>query len=234
MKEHGDPVEAGPARVRVTRGLLAEVFSGRLISGQRLVEMELAERFSVSRTPVRESLAELTALGLVAIKPNCGAVLRAFGPIQIREIYQVRAVLEAEATRLACGRWSDAALAALLDEFLDLLGADSGRAWVKRVWNADVRFHEGIASHCGNTRLAEEIRRYGNFVQVIRETVGNRDRAQEIALREHLEILDPLRSGDAEASASAMRRHITLAGEAAVQAMDPAFRRARRSNVEVA
>jgi DNA-binding GntR family transcriptional regulator len=229
MGNEGQSVDFSPARVRVTRGLLADVFAGRIVSGRRLVETDLAERFAVSRTPVRESLGELAAVGLVALKPNCGAVLREFGPVQVREIYQVRAVLEVEAARLACGQLPVARVAELTDEFLDQLSGPTGRGWAERVWDADVALHETIARHCGNLRLAEEIRRYGNFVQVIRETVGNRDRAQETAIREHLEILNAIRTNDAAAAEAAMRRHLTVAGEAAAVAMEATLKRANRN-----
>ncbi len=218
-----------PARVKVTRGILTGVFAGRLDSGRRLVETELAELFGVSRTPVRESLGELAGVGLVALKPNCGAVIREFGPAQVREIYQVRGVLEAEATRMVCGRLAAGLLDGLSDEFLDQLNSPSnGQAWARRVWQADCRLHETIAANCGNFRLAEEIRRYGNFVQAIRETVGNRDRAQEAAIREHLEILKSIKADKPEAAAAAMRNHIDIAGEAAVTAMEKKFNRKRR------
>jgi DNA-binding GntR family transcriptional regulator len=64
----------------------------------------LAELYQVSPTPVREALVELASLGLVDLLPNRGAVVRPFGPQEVREISQVRCVLEVEATRCACGR----------------------------------------------------------------------------------------------------------------------------------
>ncbi len=232
MKNGHDSVELfSPARAKVTRNLLNEVFLGRLHSGQRLIETDLAQRFGISRTPVRESLGELASVGLVAMKPNCGAVLREFGPVQVREIYQVRAVLEAEATRLACGRLPATMVADMMDELLDLLNSPvTGKSWAAKIWKSDCAMHETIGQGCGNTRLAEEIRRYGNFVQVIRETVGNRDRAQEAAIREHLEILQALKDGESDTAAAAMRKHIAIAGDAAVAAMERSFKRAGNSS----
>ena len=230
LVENGRNGAFSPARVKVTRGILRGVFSGEMTSGERLVETELAELFGVSRTPVRESLGELAGIGLIGLKPNCGAIIREFGPDQLREIYQVRAVLEAEATRLACGRLSASDSGEMTDEFLDHLNADSrGQAWARRVWQSDCAMHETIAANCGNSRLAEEIRRYGSFVQAVRETVGNRDRAQEAAIREHLDILKHLKASKAEAAANSMRSHIGSAGDAAVAAMTKAFNRNGRS-----
>jgi DNA-binding GntR family transcriptional regulator len=220
-----------PARVKVTRGILTGVFSGEMRSGLRLVETELAGLFGVSRTPVREALGELAGVGLVGLKPNCGAIIREFGPDQVREIYEVRGVLEAEAARFACDRIPAALLDEFSDEFIDQLSHPSnGRPWARRVWESDCSLHESIAAHCGNSRLTEEIRRYGNFVQAIRETVGNRDRAQEGAIREHLDILKAMKRHDSTAAATAMRNHITIAGNAAVTAMVQSFNCKRRRN----
>lgn len=232
--EESDGVgEFSPARVRVTRGILHGVFSGRMASGSRLVEMELATQFEVSRTPVREALGELAGVGLISLKPNCGAIIREFGPEQVREIYHVRGVLEAEATRLACGRLTGQQIDGLIDEFLDQLKGPNGRAWAKRVWESDCRMHEMIAAACGNSRLAEEIGRYSNFVQAVRETVGNRNRAQEAAIREHLEILKSLKAGKASDAAEAMRKHIEIAGEAAVSAVQQTFKKNGRKAVAI-
>lgn len=225
MTETAENGAFSPARVEVTRGILRGVFSGQIASGTRLVETELAQKFGVSRTPVREALGELAGVGLVGLKPNCGAIIRKFGPEQVREIYEVRAVLEADATRRACGRLPDPILDGLTDEFLDQLPGTNGRTWARRVWEADCRMHALIAANCGNLRMAEEIARYSNFVQAVREAVGNRNRAQEAAIREHLEILNALKAKKPGAAAEAMREHLAIAGEAAVSAVRQTFKK---------
>ena len=72
-----------------------------MVGGDRLVEEELAERLGVSRTPVREALRELAAIGVIWLKPNHGAMVRPFGARQLLEIYHMRRLLESEATRLS-------------------------------------------------------------------------------------------------------------------------------------
>ena len=85
----------------VVRGILAGLLKGEWLGGARLTEAEAVEKFGVSRTPVREALLELQGLGLIELRRNCGAVFLPFGPEQLREIYDVRSLLEVEATRLA-------------------------------------------------------------------------------------------------------------------------------------
>src|SRR5438094_5437324 len=97
----------------VVKSILSSIFTGEFKGGDRLVEEELALTLGVSRTPIREALGELAAVWLVTIKPNHGAVVCAFGPTQIRELYHLRRVLESEATRLAADQIDPSALAAL-------------------------------------------------------------------------------------------------------------------------
>lgn len=206
----------------VFRRLLLSIFAGEWSAGDRLPEVELAERFGVSRTPVREALLELAAIGFIELRPNCGAVMRPCGPRQVREIYQVREILEAEATRLACGRLDIHQLEELVKRFEQLL-AETPRnaAWSKREWVIDRCHHELIARGCGNVRLAEEIERYGKLIQVIRESVGNVREAQVEAVEEHIEILRALIADQPSEAARLMRRHIRNAAAVAIEALTP-------------
>ena len=204
----------------LVRRLLLAFFSGEWAEGDRLPEVELARRFGVSRTPVREALQELANAGLIELRPNCGAVARACGPQEIRELYEVRAILEAAAVRLACGRIEPRKLDELATTFRQLL-ADSRRdaEWSRREWAADQLLHELIAQGCGNQRLAAELARHNQLLQAVREAVGNLREAQVAAVREHLAILKALRAENAEQAEEAMRRHIRSAAAHAIDAL---------------
>ena len=146
---NGVPISRGSLRQQVTGRLLVGIFQGRLRSGQRLVVQQLADLFRVSPTPVRESLVELASLGLVDLAPNRGAVVRPFGPKEVREISQVRRVLEVEATRCAAGRIEPAAIASLEHELASLHDRAPGPAWDRLVRDLDTRLHGLIARSCG-------------------------------------------------------------------------------------
>src|SRR4030095_16100131 len=88
-------------RDAVVTSILHSIFSRETVGGDRLVEEELALRLGVSRTPVREALRELAAIGVIWLKPNHGAMVRPFGARQLLEIYHMRRLLESEANRLA-------------------------------------------------------------------------------------------------------------------------------------
>src|SRR4051794_17321377 len=80
-------------RDRVVKSILHSIFNAEVAGGDRLVEEELALKLGVSRTPIREALRELSAIGVIWLKPNHGAMVRPFGPVQLREIYHIRRIL---------------------------------------------------------------------------------------------------------------------------------------------
>jgi DNA-binding GntR family transcriptional regulator len=205
--------------------ILTAIFHGQLPVGQRLVVRKLAVQFNVSATPVREALLELAGIGLIDNLPNRGAVVKPFGPRQIREIYHLRRILEAEAARCACGRLDSAVLAEVREEMLRLQGDAHSATWSERAMRSDVRLHGLISEHCGNDRLRDEIRRYNTLVQATRETVGNERSAQDRALAEHLDIVGALLSTRPELAAEAMTNHILKTAEVVEAAMFPAEER---------
>src|SRR5439155_14844598 len=91
----------GKRRQTIVESLLTEIFQGRLRAGQRLVTEQLARRFGVSHTPIREGLIELAGIGIVDLFPNRGAIVRPVTARDVREICHVRRILECAATRSA-------------------------------------------------------------------------------------------------------------------------------------
>src|SRR5438094_6037561 len=94
----------GLRRQVIVRAVLTDIFHGNLRAGQRLVTDSLANRFSVSHTPIREALIELRGMGVVDLLPNRGAVVRKITAQNVRDVCQVRKVLECEAVRGAARR----------------------------------------------------------------------------------------------------------------------------------
>ena len=90
-------------RDSVAERLLVAVLDGSVQAGDRLVGQRLAAQLGVSATPVREALIELATLGFVELLPNRGAICCEFGPPELRDIFQVRRILETEAAFGACG-----------------------------------------------------------------------------------------------------------------------------------
>jgi DNA-binding GntR family transcriptional regulator len=210
----------GLRRQAIVASLLADVFQGRLKAGQHLVTQPLAERFGVSHTPIREALIVMAGLGVIDLEPNRGAVVRRVTPRDVREVCQVRRVLECEAVRRACGRIDPAELAALTDGLRRQLatadgpaGADPSR-FIEEARALDSRLHDRIAGSCGNAFLAHELSRLKTLFRAFRDVAwahveahhDYRRLAEES--REHLAVVEALAAGDALAASRAMSRHI--------------------------
>src|SRR5690606_12203247 len=95
-------------RSEIVSSLIDSIFAGKLAMDTRLQERELAKQLGVSRTPLREALLELDFLGIVSIQNYRGAIIRRFGEDDLRDIYFIRSLLEAEATNAACPKLSSA------------------------------------------------------------------------------------------------------------------------------
>lgn len=201
-------VPRGNIREVVVQRILAAVIRGEFPIGHRMVIQNLAEQFGVSATPVREALVELASIGIVENLPNRGAVMREFGVTQIREIYQLRRLLEVEAVRTACGKIEPRLLAELAEEFATIAKESRDASWSQKAMALDIRLHTLIAEHCGSIRLQDELRRYNTLVQAIREVVDNESQAQEKALSDHAAIIKALQANDCDRAAMEMEQHI--------------------------
>lgn len=208
-----------PVRREVAQRLLEAIFRGELLAGTSLKTVELAEQFGRSSTPVREALLELETLGVIQFHHNRGAVVGRFGRKELREIYELRRILETEAARRACGRIERACLEQLDRDTSDLAEDCSGEERLQQALKVDLALHEQVAAACGNSRLAGEIRRYATLVQTIRGIIENDRKVQERAMWEHKAVIDALLAGDEGAAGAAMSSHITSAAASAEAAM---------------
>jgi DNA-binding GntR family transcriptional regulator len=206
----------GRRRQAIVESLVREVVQGTLRPGQRLVTQNLARRFGVSHTPIREALIALAGIGLVDLEPNRGAVVRRVTPKDVREVCQVRRVLECEAVRSACGRIDRAALERLRDELRRLLTVESlnEHRFVEEARALDSRLHDLIAASCGNAFLARELGRLTMLFRAFRDAawsyVEARNDYRRLAAEahEHLAIVEALLAEDRAAAVRTMARHI--------------------------
>src|SRR5262245_1808705 len=206
----------GLRRQAIVQSLLADVFQGRLQAGQRLVTQDLALRFGVSHTPIREALIALAGIGIIDLLPNRGALVRAVTPREVREVCQVRRVLECQATRNACGRTDLAQLAAIAADLRRLIErpAPSITAFIAEARRVDTRLHDLIAYSCGNVFLAKELGRLKILFRAFRDVSYTQHEARNDyrrladEAREHLAIVEALQAHDTRGAARAMARHI--------------------------
>lgn len=199
-----------PSSERVYRTLKDTIIEGALSPGTRLVELTLATRFGVSRTPVREALKRLVDGNLVLVDPVRGLVVRAPEAAEVEEVYLVREALDGLAARLAAKRLTPddiARLRVILETMRE--GITQGRTGV--IVNANIAFHDVIYGAAGNqtlSRLGKELR---NFVRRFStEAFASPSRVHAV-LREHEELLSAMERGDAAAAERASSDHLRAA-----------------------
>ena len=197
-------------RTKVFEELARAIFRGRIAPGDRLIVQKIGGQLKVSATPVREALVELHELGLVELIPNRGAVCLPFGARQLAEMYLVRRVLEAEATRLASPHLSKDRLKVMRGRLVQLLNEDdiNSPRWSADAIEVDLQLHNEIAIACGVGRLAHEINRYSDMMRIIRQVLKNWGDVQQIAIEEHITIIDAILADDPDLAASRMSAHI--------------------------
>ena len=99
---------------RIYGAIKQQIIDGQYAPGARITEQHIAAEFDTSRTPVREAMRQLVADGFAVFKPNSGTVVRSWTPTQIREIFDLRFLIESEVAALAAERISDEEIEALV------------------------------------------------------------------------------------------------------------------------
>jgi DNA-binding GntR family transcriptional regulator len=196
---------------RALEALRAAIVDGRLEAGERYSVAQLAERFGVSRTPVREALLVLERQGVVRFERNRGVRVLETTAHVLEEVFALRLLLEVPATRRACDLLSDADLAALGRELRAMARlAEEGDEGAFMAH--DKRFHEVILRASGNRRLTAIVSQLRDLVRFRGASTVGRSRDLQAILSEHVVILDALRARDAEGAARAMRAHLLETG----------------------
>lgn len=188
------------------------VFSGEFQDGDRLDEVKLAAQFNVSRTPIREALQVLVTTGMAEQIPRRGVFIRQPGPVELMEMFETMAELEAVCGRLAATR--------MKDQELDQLSSanDNCRAAIEdtdydRYYAENEIFHQIIYRGAANSYLEKQALQLQNRLRAYRKIqLRFRGRLGQ-SMREHSEILTALQVGDPEKAATALRLHVAVQGE---------------------
>lgn len=196
--------------------LLGAIIKGRLRSGTELTTVALARELSVSRTPVQEALRRLAADGFVEWARGREPRVARFGPQDLREIYDMRRILEGAAAFEAAASITDAALVELRRRANGLAASTGEAGWGERALDYDVHFHDVIARAAGNRRLHADITRYRNLVRAFCRATGSDENLRR-AFQEHVRILEALEARDPGAARQAMEAHVAVRMEAVLR-----------------
>ena len=189
--------------------ILAAIEAGTYRPGDRLVESELAERFGVSRTPVREALQRLETQAML-VRDGRSLIIASLDHNQLAELYTVRAELEALAARLAARHATPEEVRVLAQMVEDDQKAVRDPEALAR---ANKRFHHQIHLASHNRYLVQQLDLVHRTMALMAKTSLAAEGRSETALAEHKRIVDAIAAGDGTAADKALRQHISMAWE---------------------
>jgi DNA-binding GntR family transcriptional regulator len=188
------------------------IVSGALELGQPLSERQLAELLEVSKTPVREALAQLRREGLVRILPQRGAFVFTLSQQEVVEICELRQALETSALRLAMERDPERFRNGL-EVVVQRMQRARSRRDVKAYLNEDTRFHECFFEHCGNSLMAQNYGMFVGKIAALRTHLAHKPQHTELSFREHESMLEAVSRRDSAAAVAVLDIHIARTKE---------------------
>ena len=208
-----------PLRDVVFNTLRQAILRGELKPGERLMEIQLANKLGVSRTPIREAIRKLELEGLVLMIPRKGAEVAEITEKNLRDVLEVRCALEELAVQLACDRIDEEGvreLRAAAEHFRDVLDSDD----ITKIAEADVAFHDVIFTATDNRRLIQLLNNlreqmYRYRVEYLKDIAVRRTLAEE-----HRSICEALRAGDETKALDFIRVHIDNQQKAIIRGLN--------------
>lgn len=190
------------------RRLVAEIRAGALKPRDRLLEVDLAARLGISRTPVREAIRQLEADGLVIHIPRVGAAVRSLDPGEVTELYEMRGALEGTAARLAARSASEVELAELaaINAEMALVQGDP-----PRLYDLNRQFHAALLDAARNRYLARSVAGLQKTLLILGPSTLDQVSRAKGAVVEHEAVLAAIRARDEAGAEAAMHLHIAAA-----------------------
>lgn len=196
-----------------------EILSGRLSRGERLVEARIAAELHVSRGPVREAFKLLRAEGLLQEEPRRGTYVVSLSPDDVRELYDLRAAVEARAARLVARSHTERGLQQLRDG-LEALAVAAAAGDVRTVSRADLEFHETVVRLSGNSRLLAVFQRSAPLLKTLIALDEHLYASLDEIADEHRPMLEAIEQGDEEAASHRFEAHVDRAGALVAEYID--------------
>lgn len=196
-----------PLRDVVFNTLRQAILKGELKPGERLMEIQLATKLGVSRTPVREAIRKLELEGLVLMVPRKGAEVAQITEKSMVDVLEIRRALEELAVRLACERMTPEGLEELKqaeERFEKVLGKED----ITVVAGADVEFHDAILRATDNQKLIQLLSQFREQMYRYRVEYLKREECHPQVIKEHQEIIQTIENRNKDEAAEYICNHI--------------------------
>jgi len=198
---------------RIRRIISDDIISGALGPGVRLDEQGLADRFSVSRTPIRETLSQLSALGLVEKRPHKGVIVLVQSHERLLQLFEVMAELEGACARFAAERMTDEERAHLKRMHAAAVVL-AKRGDIDQYERHNTEFHRLIYNGTHNSALVETAFEARRRVFHFRRAQFRLENRVRLSQQEHGRIVRAILKGDANAAYDSAKAHILIVREA--------------------
>jgi DNA-binding GntR family transcriptional regulator len=199
-------------REKILESIRDAIISGAIKAGSRVSEPDLAERYGISRTPIREAFRQLEAEGYLTVIPRRGAVVSEFSEKDVEEFYAIKSILEGYAARRACKKLTAKELdrlQAINDRLAELASHNDIKAFFK-IHND---FHDVFIKAADNEKLRELISSLVTRFQRLRLTSISLPGRMDISVQEHEKIIEAFRRKDEETAETLVRKNAEYGGK---------------------
>lgn len=197
-------------RGRVYHKIRDNILSGVYKENEELKEVSIGEELGVSRTPVREAFRQLELEGLIQIIPNKGAYVTGITIKDVEDIYMMRSKLEGLAARWATTNITKEQMEEM-EENIYLSEFHASKGHMEQIAVLDNRFHEIIYEACNSKMLEHQLRDFHEYVLRVRKRTLSQFKRSSESTKEHREIMEAIKAGDADRAEEAANRHIVNA-----------------------
>lgn len=202
--------------LQVAELLRQRIFNRELAPGDWIDELKIAEQFGISRTPLREALKVLAAEGLVTMKMRRGAYVTEVSEQDLREVYDLLALLESDAAAAVCLKATEADLVDLQALHQDLeRAAEGGTGQRERFFDINERFHWRLLELADNRWRMQLVGDLRKVMKLNRQVSLSKSGRLQASLQEHRELLAALVARQPEVAAQRMKAHFRNGLEAA-------------------
>ena len=192
-------------REKIVETIRGAIVNGHLQAGTRVAEPDLAERFGISRTPIREAFRQLESEGFITVIPRKGAVVASFSSKDVSDFYDLKALLEGYAARCAVGKLTEKDLTRM-ETVNRQMEVSAGKRDLRKVLILHNEFHDIFLKACGNEKLHSIIQGMVMQFQRYRLVLAMPGRI-EGSVRQHREIIDAFRKMDGDLAETLVKKN---------------------------
>jgi len=205
-------------REKILETIRDAILKGNLKPGEKVAEPELAERFGISRTPIREAFRQLESEGYLTVIPRKGAVVAALSQRDVQEFYAIKSILEGYAASLAAGNLTDKEIQRL-ETVNNKLRSLAEEGDVRSFYRVHNEFHEIFLKAADNSKLYELIHQLGMKFNRLRMASLSVNGRMEISVEEHDKLLDAFRHKDSETAENLVKTTALIGSKILLESM---------------